>query len=311
MFAGRQNNASASRGNPSPSVFSRRIRLKSRKTSSAALTFTGAVCSNRQVPGDEIRAVANNLLEALRFFGQARHDSEIRDLPGVSLIFCGLNYAAFNAALLAQPIDGDARELSRLIAVPAAQFDARSLRWTYWFCEDFLSKALRREAPRIFSQHGLRPLTEAPGMYAERLFSPQRTLPSITVRRVDDESSRAAFAEIMSSAFEIPLAISNAVYGSQRAWRSSFHGYVGYSNGKAVTTAAGVCTGDVIGLYSVATLPQHRRLGFAEAIMRHLVDEARQAGVQRAVLQSTASGLSLYERMGFRTVTKFNVYIAG
>ena len=53
----------------------------------------------------QIRAVTINLLEALRFFGEARKDAEIQDLPGLSLIFCGLNYAAFNAALMAQPID--------------------------------------------------------------------------------------------------------------------------------------------------------------------------------------------------------------
>lgn len=66
-------------------------------------------------------------------------------------------------------------------------------------------------------------------------------------------------------------------------------------------------TGDVIGLYSVATLPDYRRLGYAEAIMRQVIE---QAGVPRTVLQSTRSGLSLYERMGYRMVTNFNVYIA-
>jgi ribosomal protein S18 acetylase RimI-like enzyme len=72
-----------------------------------------------------------------------------------------------------------------------------------------------------------------------------------------------------------------------------------------------VITGDVIGLYSVATLPQHRRLGFAEAIMRQVIEQAqRSRGVSRMVLQATSSGFSLYEAMGYRTVTSFNVFIA-
>ena len=255
--------------------------------------------------------MARNLLEALRFFGQARADAEIRDLPGVSLIFCGLNYAAFNAALQARPIDGDAQELGRLIDVSAEQFDARSLRWTYWLCEDFLKQPLRREAARVFKRHGLRHLTEAPGMYADRLAPATRTLPSLDVRPVADEQTRTAFSEVMSTAFEIPHSVSLSVYGAERAWRGTFQGYVGYSNGRAVTTAAAVITGDVIGLYSVATLPQHRRLGFAEAIMRHVVHEAQQTrGVSRTVLQATSSGLSLYEAMGYRTVTSFNVFIS-
>jgi ribosomal protein S18 acetylase RimI-like enzyme len=263
------------------------------------------------MPEDEVRVVAENLLEALRFFGQARPDAEIRDLPGVSLIYCGLNYAAFNAALQARPVEGDVQELNRLIDVSAEHFDARSLRWTYWLCEDFLNYPLRREAPRIFKRHGLRHLTEAPGMYADHLAPAKRNLPALEVRAVADEPTRGAFAEVMSTAFEIPHSVSTSVYGSDRAWRGTFQGYVGYSNGRAVTTAAGVVTGDVIGLYSVATLPQHRRLGFAEAIMRHVVQQARQTrGVSRTVLQATSSGFSLYEAMGYRTVTSFNVFIS-
>jgi ribosomal protein S18 acetylase RimI-like enzyme len=263
------------------------------------------------MPSSEIRAVAENLICALRFFGHARATSEIRDLPGVSLVTCGLNYAAFNAALLSKPIESDARELSKLIEVSAGQFGARNLRWTCWICEDFLGKPLRREAGKIFSRYGLRPLTEAPGMYAERLRPPHRTLPSLEVRPTTDDSTRAAFAEIMSLGFEIPYAVCTAVYGSELAWKSALQGYVGYMDGRAVTTAATAITGDVIGMYSVATLPQYRRLGFAEAIMRQVIERVKQnTGVEATVLQTTRSGLSLYEKMGYRKVTNFSVYIA-
>jgi ribosomal protein S18 acetylase RimI-like enzyme len=275
------------------------------------LTHPAAFCSNRQMAEPEIRAVAENLLQALRFFGYARNTGEIHDLPGVSLIFCGLNYAAFNAALLAQPIDGEEQELARLIQVSAAQFEARNLRWTYWVCEDFLAGALRRDASRIFRRHGLRPLTEAPGMYTAKLRPPDRPLPELEVQLVADERTSAAFAEIMSVAFDIPYSVCSAVYGSERAWSGGLRGYVGFSNGVAVTTAAVMITGDVIGLYSVATMPQHRRRGFAEAIMRDVIEASRRdSGVTRTVLQSTPSGLSLYEKMGYRTVTNFSVYIA-
>lgn len=260
---------------------------------------------------DEVRAVAENLLEALRFFGHAREDAEIQDLPGLSLIFCGLNYAAFNAAIQAAPVEGDAQELARLIELSAEHYDARNLRWTYWLCDDFLTPPMRREAARVFHRHGLRHLTEAPGMYTDRLAASTRSLPVLDVRPVGDKPTRAAFAEVMSTAFEIPHSVSMSVYGAERAWQGTFQGYVGYSNGRAVTTAAAVITGDVVGLYSVATLPQHRRLGFAESIMRRVIRHAQETrGVSRMVLQATSSGLALYEAMGYRTVTNFNVFIA-
>ena len=259
----------------------------------------------------EIRAVAENLLLALRFFGHARKGGEIRDLPGVSLICCGLNYAAFNAALLAAPLDGDGAELSRLIQLSTRHFGSRNLRWTYWVCDHFLAKPLRRDASRIFSKHGLRTLTEAPGMYAERLLPPQRQLPALEVRPVESHETRHAFAEIMAVAFDIPFSICAGVYSSESAWRGELRGYVGYAKGAPVSTAAVAITGDVIGLYSVATLPHYRRLGYAEAIMRNVIEQAHpNTGVTRTVLQATRSGLSLYEKMGYRTVTNFNVYIA-
>src|SRR5271154_399235 len=263
------------------------------------------------MPGSEIRAVANNLVEALRFFGRARGDAEVRDLGGVTLIFCGLNYAAFNAALLTTPIESNNTELMRLIQLSASEFDSQRLRWTFWICNDFLSRSLSRQAPHIFARYNLRPLTQAPGMYAEQLRPPQRPLPSLDIRTVGDPETRAAFAEIMSIAFEIPHSVSTAVDGSERAWAGTLNGYIGYANGKAVTTAATTITDDAIGLYSVATLPQHRREGYAEAIMRQVIDEAYQnRGVRRTVLQSTSSGLALYQRMGYRTITNFDVYIA-
>lgn len=256
-------------------------------------------------------AVAENLLRALRFFGQARNTAQVRDIPGVSLIFCGLNYAAFNAALLAEPIDSDPRALDRIIEISAKQFDSRNVRWTCWVCDDFLGQSLRREASRIFSRHGLRPLTEAPGMYAERLAPPRPGLPSLNIQPVNDNRTRGAFAHIMSVAFDIPYSVCLAIYGAEQAWMGELQGYVGFLNQRPVTTAAAIITGDVIGLYSVATVPEHRRLGYAEAIMRKIVEQAgRSAGIERTVLQATQSGFSLYQRMGYRTVTNFNVYIA-
>jgi ribosomal protein S18 acetylase RimI-like enzyme len=256
-------------------------------------------------------AVAENLLRALRFFGQARNTAEILDLPGVSLIFCGLNYAAFNAALLAQPIDSDPRALDRIIDLSAKQFDSRNVRWTCWVCDAFLGQTLRRETGRIFSRHGLRPLTEAPGMYAERLAPLRRGLPAIAIEPVHDDRTRGAFAHIMSVAFDIPNSVCLAIYGTERAWMGELRGYVGFVNNRPVATAAAIVTGDVIGLYSVATVPEFRRLGYAEAIMRNIIEEAgRSNSIERTVLQATQSGLSLYQRMGYRTVTNFNVYIA-
>jgi len=50
----------------------------------------------------------------------------------------------------------------------------------------------------------------------------------------------------------------------------------------------------------LATLPEDRRLGYGEALLRSAVEQARQdMRVRRVVLQSSDAGHSLYRRMGF------------
>jgi GNAT superfamily N-acetyltransferase len=263
------------------------------------------------VPDRETRAISGNLLEAMRFFGRARHDGEVEDHPGVCLISCGLNYAAFNAAVLSEPIDGDLNELRRRIEIPAGHYKSRDLRWTYWLCDDFLEGKTRRESRVLFHRFGLNPLTDPPGLFADRLLPPRRLLPAVQVRRVEDEPTRHAFAHLTAMSFEIPPGICQDVYCAARAWTGSFEGYVGYVGEVAVTTTAAVISNDVAGIYSVGTLPRCRRRGYAEATMREVLRQVKErTGIEATVLQSTISGFSLYEQMGYRKYTKFSVYIS-
>ena len=78
-----------------------------------------------------------------------------------------------------------------------------------------------------------------------------------------------------------------------------------------LTTSATVTAAGVVGLYSVGTLAEFRRQGYAEATLRHALEQScRRSGLERTILQSTPGGLSLYQRLGYRVVTRFTVYIA-
>ena len=58
----------------------------------------------------------------------------------------------------------------------------------------------------------------------------------------------------------------------------------------------------------VMTMPDYRRQGLGEAIMRQLHAEARAAGLTRAALTSTAMARPLYERLGYREVATVTIY---
>lgn len=61
----------------------------------------------------------------------------------------------------------------------------------------------------------------------------------------------------------------------------------------------------------VAVDPPARRRGLARMLVRHAVRSAREAGAQRAVLEVRESNVparTLYERLGFRLVTRRTNY---
>src|SRR5579872_129909 len=130
--------------------------------------------------------IASNLVEAMRFFGRARADAEVHELPGVSVIYCGLDYAAFNAGVMGDTVVNGAADLEQRIAAPAKHFENRRFRWSYWYCEDLVGKALIPQARTLLQRYGLSELTDAPGMLAERLAPPMRALPVVEVRPVAD-----------------------------------------------------------------------------------------------------------------------------
>lgn len=254
-------------------------------------------------------AVDRNLREAMKFFHRANEAGEVRQLPGILLISSGINYGVFNSALITEPVPDVASFEQRLLAAQVF-FGARGLRWSLWACEDLLARPVRRREENICARFGLRQLTEPPGMFAEALTAPDRNGPEIEIRAVKDAATRMAFCQIAATTFDLPLPIAAEVYTQPGVWESTFHGFVGYVGETAVTTAATVVDGGIAGVYSVATLAGWRRRGYAEAAVRHALDEAqREFGVQATVLQSTRFGVRLYQRMGYRTVTRFHVYL--
>lgn len=245
----------------------------------------------------------------MRYFSLAQESGETSEMPGVTLVCSGVPVSVFNAALLSSPEDVVKASLDRRIAMAAVYFGAKGLPWSFWLCEDLLEPATRPRAQSIFSKRRLRLLIEPPGMIAPRLEPPIRPVPLLEFRPVMDAVSRLAFCRITSVAFDIPISTSRDVYDSERVWNGALRGWIGYLRGEPVATAATVFDGASVGVYSVATLPEHRRRGYAEAMVRHALScAAATTGVEQTVLQSTRVGFKLYQRMGYQVMTRFAVY---
>jgi ribosomal protein S18 acetylase RimI-like enzyme len=253
--------------------------------------------------------VGGNLRESFRTIAASRGQGEIRELAGVSIASAGVTFQMFNAAFLSAPVLSEA-ELAQRILLASLHFGARGLEWAYWVSEDWLEGKARSRSRQIFERYGLRHSVDLPGMVAERVAPPVKRLPPIEVRRVRSAAGREAFCGIGSTCFHVPFLWFQEVFDSESVW-DRFAGYVGYVDGEPVSTTATVMGCDAIGVYNVATMPDNQRLGYGEAVMRYaLADARREHGIERSILQSTPAGLKLYERMGYRTVTRIAVYAA-
>jgi ribosomal protein S18 acetylase RimI-like enzyme len=251
--------------------------------------------------------VADNLRESFRVVAAGRGAGEIRELPGVSIAAAGVTFQMFNAAFLSAPVLSEAA-LEQRILLSTSHFNVRGLEWAYWVCEDWMDGRTRRKSRQMFERQGLRHAVELPGMVADRVAPPVKPLPAVTVRRVGDAGTRAAFCAIGSTCFHVPINWFREVFDNHVVW-SRFAAYVAYHDETPVSTAAIVMSGDAIGVYNVATMPDQQRRGYGEAVMRYAVAAAQtEHGLERSVLQSTPAGLHLYQRMGYRTITRVSVY---
>jgi len=251
--------------------------------------------------------VADNLRESFRVVAAGRAKGEVRELPGVSIAAAGVTFQMFNAAFLSAPVLAEA-ELAQRILLSAAHFNVRGLEWAYWVCEDWIEGRTRRKLRQIFERQGLRHSVDLPGMVTDRVAPPVKPLPAVTVRRVGDTATREAFCAIGSTCFHVPINWFREVFDNRAVW-DHFAAYVAYRDEEPVSTAAIVMGGGAIGVYNVATMPDQQRRGYGEAVMRHALDQARREhGIERSILQSTPAGLRLYERMGYRKITRVSVY---
>jgi ribosomal protein S18 acetylase RimI-like enzyme len=259
---------------------------------------------------DPIATVNRNMLEALAAFAWVKETGRTDSLPGLGVAVSGVRFGLFNTATLSTPAPGDGGDLDERLTRAGRYFAGHQIPWSFWLCEELLGASTRRRARLLLASEGLVPVTEAPGMIAESLPDVHRRLPVLDCRPVGDLETRTAFSRLMAAAFDMPPALAEEVYGSERLWRGPLHGWVGYYNGLPVTTTATVVSSDAVGVYAVGTHPLCQRRGYAEAVMRHALAVARRdSGIERSVLQSSAAGLGLYLRLGYRQVCRVTVFL--
>ncbi len=218
-------------------------------------------------------------------------------------------WGILNAAFLPSPVETEAA-LERSVAAAVQYFAPRKLGWMYVACEDWLAPGLRAKVPAVLEAHGLKLIMATMGMVAERLAPPTRPPPAIDIRHATDDEAVRHVADVNAIAYASPLEVARQSMVIPGLFAGDNRGYVGYVEGKAVSVAAVMRVNGLAYVGNVATLEAHRRRGYAEAVMRHALEDARRVwGLERTVLHATDAGHPIYLRMGYRNVTRFLFYM--
>lgn len=132
--------------------------------------------------------------------------------------------------------------------------------------------------------------------------------PELHVKRVDDPSLLREFELVSIRGFESPQLHDFGpleLHGAAILEDPGMHVFVGRVDDEIVSVSMAYVT-NVVGIYGVATPPEHRRRGYGEAMTWAAVEVAPNLP---ALLQPTALGESVYRRMGFAEIGPFMTWL--
>jgi ribosomal protein S18 acetylase RimI-like enzyme len=166
----------------------------------------------------------------------------------------------------------------------------------------------------VLSAHGFGFSDDTPGMAVD-LQTLNQALPAVDgleIHTVTDAESLHTWIKVFIYGYGLPPAWESMVYEMYLKLGLDLpaRNYLGYLNGKPVSTSSLFLGGGAAGIYSVATLPEARGKGLGAALTLQPLLDAREMGYHAGVLQSSDMGFNIYKKLGFRHLCQIeNFYL--
>jgi len=241
---------------------------------------------------------ANLYLANATLFGTSLR-GETAESHDLALTSCGLQAPDLNQAYLKHP-EGD---VAAALARARAWFARRELPWVACVRDD------REDAcAAALAAAGLERVGDVPGMALEPLRDAAKPREDVDVRPVRERADLEAFQRTAFEGFGFPPGL-GPQFLTESLWRRpGVELYLGRVDGTPVATSLLAATGDVAGIYYVATLEPWRRRGLGELLTWAAVRGGLERGCRIASLQASRAGEPVYARMGFSTVLRYAKY---
>ncbi|WP_438302514.1 GNAT family N-acetyltransferase [Streptomyces sp. HUAS TT11] len=109
------------------------------------------------------------------------------------------------------------------------------------------------------------------------------------------------YARTMAEGFGVPLEVFAMFAEPALAKREHFTFYLAEADGVPVGTGMAAVTDNLVGVFNISVLPQHRRQGHGQTITAEIIRAANDAGATTAYLYSSTMGEPVYASLDFRT----------
>jgi len=130
----------------------------------------------------------------------------------------------------------------------------------------------------------------------------------LVIRELSPEEA-VLHATVAARGFEVPEAPFIQLMTPSVIGRPGVRCYVGEVDGEVVTTGVGATLGPFVGIFSIASPPEHRGQGFGAAVTARAASDGFADGAQWSYLQSSLAGYNIYTRLGFATVERWDCWV--
>jgi GNAT superfamily N-acetyltransferase len=221
-------------------------------------------------------------------------------------LFAGIPIPFFNLGVLTREASSP-EDLAGQAGEVCAWAQPHQLPWFLMATHENLAPGV--DAAAVLDDLGLMPLLNLTGMIAEEV-APATSLPEgLALAVPESDAGLLPMVTVNEAAYGMDMQCAYPMMANRAFWKGHVP-VVGSVAGEPVSCSAVMQVDGHHYVAFVASHPDHRRRGYADAAMRHSLEVAAQThGKAPTFLHATDAGRPVYERMGYRAVSSHTLFI--
>lgn len=209
----------------------------------------------------------------------------------------GMQTPLLNGVILVKNGDEAATDVDDVEAF----FQKDHLPFSWWVEKSCLTPLLRQS----LESKGMQSVGIFPGMGIDLSTSLKDPVHDVVAFTDLDE-----WMEVLATAFQFNDEVSKGYADLLNRASNAPYFHMGIKvDGKVVSTGSVLCLENCAYIYNVATSDEYRGKGYASSVTAKLLQKAKEQGNDSAALVSSPMAVSVYQRLGFASLSDFEIYM--